>query len=260
MVESRVKTLVVDDEPLARALLVDLLKRDKDIEVIGECGNGTDALKAIRKMNPDIVFLDVQMPEMNGLAVLEKLQDQPIPIIVFVTAYDQYAIRAFDFHAVDYLLKPFSRPRFEKALGRAKEQAYARFPNDDLARQQISSLLDIYKSQSASIKRLFLKEKGRIVLLEPEQIDWVESDDKYVRIHSSNKSYLIRQTLNSLERELDPHLFARIHRSNIVNLTRVKELKPFFNGEYILVLSDGKKLMLSRNYKTRFFEQLGKVG
>lgn len=258
MPENLIKVLIVDDEPLARALIVELLKDFKEFQIIGECSNGKEAIQAIKENPPDLVFLDVQMPEMDGLTVLEEINDETLPAIIFVTAYDQYAIRAFDFHAIDYLLKPFSRARFEKALAHAKERILLT-SGDDLPQQQISSLLENYKNKPAHLKKLFLKDKGKIVLLEPEKVDWIEADDKYVQFHTSEKSYLIRQTLSALEAELDPQLFARIHRSMIVNLTRVEELHPMFNGEYMLVLTNKKKLTLSRNYKNRFFERYGKT-
>jgi two-component system LytT family response regulator len=258
MINNSIKVLVVDDEPLARILIIELLKDFPEFQLIGECSNGTEALKAVKENLPDLVFLDVQMPEMDGLTLLEKIQKEHLPEIIFVTAYDQFAIRAFDFHAVDYLLKPFSKERFEKALSRVKERL-SNHSTINLAHRQISSLLENYQNKSAPLKRLFIKDKGKIILLEPETIDWIEADDKYLRLHTaSGKSYLLRQTLNALEAELDAQAFARIHRSTIVNLARVRELNPLFNGEYVLILVNGTKLTLSRNYKNRFFEQFGK--
>jgi two-component system LytT family response regulator len=254
-----VKVLIVDDEPLARSLIIELLKGFEEFQIIGECSNGKEALKVIKRNSPDLVFLDVQMPEMDGFAVLKEIQDEALPAIVFVTAYDQYAIKAFDFHAVDYLLKPFSKSRFEKALLRAKERILEHSPSDDITRRQISSLLENYQNQAAPLKRLFLKDRGKIILLDPETINWIEADDKYIRLHTAEKKYLIRQTLNAVEAELNPHVFARIHRSYIVNLTRISELHPMFNGEYVLILGDGSKLTLSRNYRDRFFDKFGKL-
>lgn len=254
-----IKVLVVDDEPLARALIIELLKGFEEFQIIGECSNGKEAFKFIKRNSPDLVFLDVQMPEMDGFAVLEEIRDETLPTIIFVTAYDQYAIRAFDFHAVDYLLKPFSQTRFEKALLHAKERILEHPPSDDITRRQISSLLENYQNKAAPLKRLFLKDQGKIVLLDPETINWIEADDKYVRFHTSEKKYLIRQTLNAVEAELDPQVFARVHRSYIVNLTRISELHPMFNGEYVLILNNGTKLTLSRNYRERFFDKFGKL-
>lgn len=253
-----IKVLIVDDEPLARTLIIELLKDFVEFQIIGECSNGKEAVRSIKENSPDLVFLDVQMPVMDGFAVLEEIRDETLPAIIFVTAYDQYAIRAFDFHAVDYLLKPFSRSRFQNALSRAGERIL-RKSSDDVTKRQFSSLLENYQSKPAHLKRLFLKDKGKIVLLEPEKVDWVEADDKYVRLHTAEKSYLIRQTLNALEAELDPQIFTRIHRSTIVNLSRVREIHPLFNDEYVLILTDGTKLTLSRNYRTRFYERFGKT-
>lgn len=254
-----IKVLVVDDEPLARALIIELLKGFEGFQVIGECSNGKEAVKFIKRNSPNLIFLDVQMPEMDGFAVLREIRDETMPAIVFVTAYDQYAIRAFDFHAVDYLLKPFSHPRFEKALLRAKERVLEHSPDNDITHRQISSLLENYRNKAAPLKRLFLKDRGKIVLLDPETINWIEADDKYIRLHTAEKKYLIRQTLNAVEAELDPQVFARVHRSYIVNLTRISELHPMFNGEYVLILDDGTKLTLSRNYRDRFFDKFGKL-
>ena len=257
--ENKITVLIVDDEPLARALIVELLKKFPEFEIVGECSDGKGALKALKRKSPDLIFLDVQMPGIDGLSLLEELNDAALPAIIFVTAYDQYAIRAFDFHAVDYLLKPFSQSRFEKALLRAKERLLERPQSDDIARRQISSLLENYQNKAAPLKRLFLKDQGKIVLLDPETINWIEADDKYVRFHTSEKKYLIRQTLNAVEAELDPQVFARVHRSYIVNLTRISELHPMFNGEYVLILNNGTKLTLSRNYRERFFDKFGKL-
>lgn len=256
--ENVIKVVIVDDEPLARALIVELLKKFPEFQIVEECSDGREAIKALKRKSPDLIFLDVNMPGIDGLTFLEALNDTALPAIIFVTAYDQYAIRAFDFHAVDYLLKPFSQARFEKALFRAKERLSEHPADDDTTRRQISSLLESYQNQTAPLKRLFLKDRGKIVLLDPASINWIEADDKYIRFHTSDRKYLIRQTLNAVEAELDPHVFARIHRSSIVNLTRILELHPLFNGEYVLILADGTKLTLSRNYRDRFFDKFGK--
>jgi len=258
MTKSPIKVLIADDEPLARELIAELLKDFNGYKIIGECSNGREAIQAIRNKLPDLIFLDVQMPQMDGLSVIDNIQSSHFPAIIFVTAYDQYAIRAFDFHAVDYLLKPFSKERFQKALQHAEERILNTLPVQN-AQLQISSLVESYQNKPPQLKRMFLKDRGKIILVEPETIDWIEADDKYVRLHIGDKSYLTRQTLNALEAELDSRIFSRIHRSNIVNLIRVSEMHPLFNGEYILILSDGTKLTLSRNYRNRFFEQFGRT-
>lgn len=257
MNKEKIKVLIADDEPLARALIAELLKDHRRFEVVGECADGFQAVEKIQKLRPDLLFLDVQMPGLDGLTVLEKLENNLPPAVIFVTAYDQYAIQAFDFHAIDYLLKPYSRARFEEALIYAEQRITGNSQTE--MNTQISAPLAAHKNKSAPLKRIFVKEKEKIVLLEPEKIDFLEADDKYVRINVAARSYLVRQTLNSFELELDPQLFVRIHRSSIVNLTRVVELHPMFNGEYLLSLQTGKKLTLSRNYKNRFFEKFGKV-
>ena len=255
---NKIKVLIVDDEPFARAFIMELLKKFPQFQIIGECSDGVQATKAIEKNSPDLVFLDVQMPGMDGLSVLEQLKDTDLPVIIFVTAYDQYAIRAFDFHAVDYLLKPFSLPRFEKAVLRAQTRILEHAPSDDISQRQISSLIENYQNKTVPLKRLFLKDGEKIILLNPEAINWVEADDKYVRFHTSEKKYFIRQTLNAVEAELDPKIFTRIHRSYIVNLTCILELHPMFNGDYVLIVGNGTKLPLSRNYRDSFFDKFSK--
>lgn len=258
MTNNPIKVLVIDDESLARDLVIEFLKEFEEFQLIGECSDGLEAVKSIERLRPDLIFLDVQMPVLNGLEVLEQINSKYLPEIIFVTAYDNYAIRAFDFHAIDYLLKPLSRSRFRKSLLHAKERLSKQ--NDSLqTTQQFSSLLENYKNKPPHLQRIFVKDNGKITLLEPETIDWIEADDKYLHLHTAKKTYLIRQTLNSLEAELNSNTFLRIHRSTIVNLMKVKEIHPLFNGEYVLTLHDGVKLTLSRNYKNRFFERFGKT-
>lgn len=258
MTNNPIKVLVIDDESLARDLVIEFLKEFEEFELIGECSDGLEAIKSIEKLRPDLIFLDVQMPILNGLEVLEEINTKYLPEIIFVTAYDNYAIRAFDFHAIDYLLKPFSRARFRKALFHAKERITQQNGASE-SKRQLNSLLENHKNKPPHLQRIFVKDNGKIILLEPETIDWVEADDKYLHLHTVKKTHLIRQTLNSLEAELNPEIFLRIHRSTIVNLAKVKEIHPLFNGEYVVILHDGTKLTLSRNYKNRFFEHFGKV-
>lgn len=258
MTNNPIKVLVIDDESLARDLIIELLKDYDDFQVMGECSNGLEAIKSIRKLQPELIFLDVQMPVLNGLEVLEAIKDEFLPEIIFVTAFDQYAIRAFDFHAIDYLLKPFSHSRFRKAVLHAKTRILNQ-QNSLVNKQQVSSLLENHKNKPPHLQRIFVKDNGKIILLEPEKVDWIEADDKYLHLHTKQKTYLIRQTLNSIEAELDSNIFLRIHRSTIINLTRVKEIHPLFNNEYVLILEDKTKLTLSRNYKNRFFERFGKT-
>lgn len=258
MTNEPIKVLVIDDESLARDLIIELLKEFDGFELIGECADGLEAVKTIEKQHPDLIFLDIQMPVLNGLEVLEEIKDEYLPEIIFVTAFDNYAIRAFDFHAIDYLLKPFSRSRFRKAILHAKERI-ERQNGASESKQQINSLLETHKTRPPHLQRIFVKDNGKIILLEPQTINWIEADDKYLQLHTKQKTYLVRQTMNSIEAELDSNIFLRIHRSTIVNLTRVREIHPLFNNEYVLILEDKTKLTLSRNYKNRFFERFGKT-
>jgi len=251
-----IRALIVDDEALARRFIRRMLKDDRDFEIIGECNNGKETVAMIREQNPDVVFLDVQMPEMNGLAVLESIGIERLPEIIFTTAYEQYAVRAFELHALDYLLKPFDQARFKDAIKYAKE----RFRSDrrDDGRMQISALLENIKNKPRYLERLVIKAGGRITFLPTNEINWIEADDKYVHLHTSKARPMVRQTLSAMEEQLDPSKFRRVHRSTIVNIERIAELQPLFSGEYSILLHDGTKLTLSRNYKDKLFDLLGK--
>ena len=256
MKTAKIKALIADDEPLARKLIRRMLKDDREVEIVGECGNGREAVAMIKKENPDIVFLDVQMPEMDGFAVLETVGLERLPAIVFTTAYEQYAIRAFELHALDYLLKPFDQSRFRDAMKHAKERLHQRQHED--GRLQIGALLENLKSQTQYLDRIIIKADGRITFLSTRDIDWIEADDKYVHLHTGKTARMVRQTLSGMETQLDPQKFLRIHRSAIVNIERIKELQPLFNGEQAVILHDGTRLTLTRNYKDNLFELLGK--
>src|ERR1044071_4738907 len=232
-----IRALIVDDEALARKFIRRMLKDDRDFEIIGECGNGKEAVAMIRKENPDIVFLDVQMPEMDGFAVLESIGIERLPEIIFATAYEQYAIRAFELHALDYLLKPFDQARFKDAIKHAKERVRSERQND--GRMQISALLESIKNKPQYLERLVIKAGGRITFLSTDEINWIEADDKYVHLHTTKGSPMVRQTLSVMETQLDPKKFRRIHRSTIVNVERIKELQPLFSGEHSILLEDG---------------------
>ena len=239
---TKIRVLVVDDEPLARSNLNVLLRRDSEIEVIGECASGHDALAEIRSTKPDLVFLDVQMPECDGFDVLEMLgSDQPTAI-VFVTAYEQYALRAFEAGALDYLLKPFDNPRFERALARAKER--------------VLHGKDVHKK----VERLAIKNAGEVSFVKISDIDWIEAADYYVCLHVGPKSHLLRRSMTDLERELDQNIFCRTHRSSIVNLDRVKSLKLGEDGEHEVLLENGTNLRLSRRYRKELQSRLGVRG
>ena len=251
-----IRALIVDDEALARKFIRRMLKDDRDFEVIGECSNGKETAATIRKERPDVVFLDVQMPEMDGFAVLESIGIEQLPEIIFTTAYEQYAIRAFELHALYYLLKPFDQARFKDAIKYAKERFRSERQND--GRTQISALLDNIKSKPRYLERLVIKAGGRITFLRTDEISWIEADDKYVHLHTGKTRPMVRQTLSAMEAQLDPARFRRVHRSAIVNVERIAELQPLFSGEYSILLQDGTKLTLSRNYRDKLFELLGK--
>ena len=248
----RIRTLIVDDETLARRNLRALLKTDSESEIVGEARSGPEAVRMIKSHSPALVFLDVQMPEMNGFEVLEQIAEDVLPAIVFVTAFDKYALQAFEVHALDYLLKPFDDARFEKALRQAKKQIEDR-EIGELSRRLLDLLDERAGPQAARAKaapylmRLMIKSAGRVTFLKTEDVDWIEADNYYAKLHTEKKSHLLRESLNDLEARLDPKQFARVHRSAIVNLDRVKELQTHFNGEQIVVLLDGTELKLSRS-------------
>lgn len=251
----RIRVLIIDDEPLARRKIRRMLARDPEVEILGDCANGREAIPAIDARNPDLVFLDVQMPEIDGFDVLESIPAAKIPLVIFVTAYDQYALRAFEVSAVDYLVKPFDRRRFEKALQRAKSRL-ATERGGDLNRQTLALLAEL-RAKSSHIERLVIKAGGRAFFLKTEEIDWIEAEGKYVRLHAGKESYLLREAIGGLEGQLDPKKFPRIHRSTIVNIDRVRELQPWFHNEYRVILKDGTELMLSRSCRKRLGELLG---
>ncbi len=250
----KIRALIVDDEPLARRRIRRMLAHHADVEIIGDSANGRDAILVIRDQAPDLVFLDVLMPEMDGFAVLEALSAEAMPLIIFVTAYDQYALRAFEVYALDYLLKPFDRQRFDKALQRAK----ARLVNErsDI-NQRALALLEELRAQTSHVERMVIKSGGRAFFLKTDEIDWVEAEGKYVRLHVGKESYLVREAISGLEAQLDPKKFLRIHRSTIVNIDRVRELQPWFHNEYRVILRDGTELMLSRSCRKKLGDLLG---
>jgi two-component system LytT family response regulator len=254
----KVRVLIVDDEPLARERVRQLLRDEEDIEVVGECEDGVSALSAIRELDPDLVFLDVQMPELDGFGLLSQLDAKRMPAIVFVTAHDQFALRAFEVHALDYLLKPFDQERFEAAVGRAR-QWLARRGSEEIDARLSSLLADLRGSATGRLQdRIAVKAGGRVILIKAEEIDWVEAADNYVSLHVGSASHLLRETMNSFEQRLPPERFLRISRSTIVNLDRVRELQPLFHGEYAVILNDGTRVSLSRSYRDRLSVLLGK--
>lgn len=254
----KIKALIVDDEPLARERLRTLLTSQEDVEVVGECENGREAVTAIEARKPDVVFLDVQMPELDGFQVLGELDPERRPYVVFVTAFDRFAVKAFEVHAIDYLLKPYDRERFLTALDAVRQRVRQQSPADSAAR--MTALLEELgglKPNTAGGDRLAIKTSGRVRLFRVDQVDWVEAADNYVNVHIGQESLLHRETLSSLEARLPAERFVRISRSSLVNIDRVKEIQPLFHGDHVLILHDGSKLTLSRNYRARLEHLLG---
>jgi two-component system LytT family response regulator len=252
-----IRVLIIDDEQLPRARIKALLGEDQEIEIIGECADGRKAVAAIKKHAPDLIFLDIQMPVLDGFEVLEAVGNQQMPTVIFVTAYDRYAIRAFEVHALDYLLKPFNRARFNEALHRAKSQIRAQ--QDGQVQRQLLSLLRDLKNGRKYLERLVVKSGGRVCFLRTEEIDWVDAVGNYVRLHVGKNSHLVRGTISALESKLDPDRFLRIHRSRIINVDRIKELNPWFKGEYVVTLKDGTEHKLSRGYREKLNRHLDRL-
>lgn len=253
---ARIKTIIVDDEPLARKTLRILLESDPDIELVAECSNGVEAVDAIHAMSPDLVFLDIQMPELDGFDVIAALDDGFAPVIVFVTAFDTYALKAFEVHAFDYLLKPFTDARFATALAQAKLEVEHRTVRG-LSDRLLALLADRERDRpSRNLTRVLVKSASRVTFLKVSEIDWIEAAGSYVQLHSGTKEHLLRESLNALEAKLDPDVFLRIHRSTIVNADRVKELRADAYGEYVVVLEDGTELKMSRARRERIQARL----
>ena len=253
----KIRTLIADDEPLARERLAGMLAAEPDVEVIGQCRDGEEAVKAIVEQTPDLVFLDIQMPQLNGFEVIDAVGGERMPLVIFVTAHDQHALRAFQVRALDYLLKPFDRDRFRDALQRARKQVEHE-DSGDIGRRLLALVKDMRRDQPRS-ERLVVKSGGRLFFLRADEIDWVEAAGNYVRLHVGSTSYLLRETMNAIEGRLDPEKFFRIHRCRIVNMERIQELQPWLNGEYAVLLRTGTRLTLSRGYREKLQERL-KVG
>jgi two-component system, LytTR family, response regulator len=251
-----IRAIIVDDEPLGRARIRDLLAEEEDVEVVTECETGTEAVRAIEQHRPDLVFLDIQMPELDGFGAIEALGAGPMPAIIFVTAYDQFALKAFDAHALDYLLKPFDDARFRQALDRSRALLRQRREGDLEARMH--SLLATLGRRGKHLDRIVVRSGLRSVFVATAEIDWIEADGKYVRLHVKDRSYLHRDSLTRLEAVLDPELFTRIHRSIVVNSSRIREVESLFQGEYAVVLKDGTKLTSGRSYRRTIQALLGK--
>jgi two-component system LytT family response regulator len=241
-----VRAVIVDDEPLARKSIRLLLERDGDVAIAGEC-SGVDAVEIIGRERPDILFLDVQMPDVDGFEVLDGIDSESMPVVIFVTAYDRYALRAFEVHALDYLLKPFDDTRFAGALARAKEQVRARGRGE-----KDNRVAEFLHSRSVYAQRFLVRVRERSIVVNAADIDWIEAADYYVTLHAGGKSYLVREPIASLAKTLDPDRFVRVHRSAIVNIERVREVHPLFRGDRSLMLADGTRVKLSRSRREEF--------
>jgi len=251
-----IRVLIVDDEPPARERIRALLADEPDIAVLGECESGIAAVGMIRNLDPDLVFLDVQMPGLDGFGVVAELGGA-LPVLVFVTAYDAYAVRAFEVHALDYLLKPFDRERFRETLDRARAALTERVRPGQSA--GLAAPITEADPGRTPLRRLLAKRDGRLVVLKAAEIDWIESSANYASLHVGKETYLVRETMQSIEGRLDPAQFLRIHRSTIVNLDRVQEIEPYFHGDYIVRLADGQRLTLSRTYRDRLQKHFGRL-
>jgi two-component system LytT family response regulator len=255
MIEAQapVRTLIIEDEPHARHYLRELLADEPEVAIVGEASNGSEGAELIRKVSPDLVFLDIQMPDLNGFDVIAKIGVEKMPAFVFVTAYSEFALRAFEVEAVDYLCKPFDRDRLSVSVERATRRL--QLHNTKSAENGLGALPD---KTDPWLSRIPIKEKNGIVFVPVDGILWIEAADKYVELHTADRTYLARQTIQSLEESLDPKQFVRIHRSTIVRKSAVRGLHPLFHGDYLVRLNNGTELMLSRNFRESFFTQISR--
>jgi two-component system, LytTR family, response regulator len=260
-----IRTLIIDDEPLARRNLLIRLRGIPDFEIVGECATGSDAVAAVRELHPDLLFLDIRMPDMDGFGVLERIDPEILPVVVFVTAYDRFALEAFRVHALDYLLKPFEDERFAETLDACRQRVsemrrlVTETTGDDPSPSPVAAS---FPKQDAGrtnpyLDRLVIKGGGRVFFMRIASVDWVEAYGNYVSIHSGEKTWLLRRTMHEMEEGLDPRLFCRISRSAIVNLDRIKELEPATRGEHLVRLITGRELKLTRGYRQKLEELLG---
>lgn len=244
---ARVRAVIVDDEPLPRERIATLLAAHPEVEIVAECGDGAEAVRVVAELRPDLLFLDIQMPELDGFEVLEALEGDRLPAVIFVTAFDEYAVRAFEVSAIDYLLKPIDPVRFEQALGRAMQ----RMTVSPDASGALLAFLSRWRAERGFAARFVVRSGGKLIFVRPQDVDWIDAAGNYVRLHSAGRQHLIRETMKSIEARLDPELFVRVHRSAIVNIDRVVSLEPYFHGEYVVVMRDGSKLTSSRSHSAR---------
>ncbi len=249
-----IRVLLSDDEALARERLRSLLEEEPDLEIVAECGDGKSAIATIQRERPDLVFLDIQMPEVDGFGVVQELRDV-MPLTIFVTAYDRYAMKAFEVHALDYLLKPVGKERLAEAVARARRQL--QHPPDGSFQRRVLEMLADMEARQQTPERIVIKADGEIVCLKPNEIDWAESAGNYVCLHVGGATHILRETITALESRLGPRQFMRVHRSTLVNVDRIKTLKPSLYGDYSILLRDGTKLTLSRGFRESVLKRLG---
>lgn len=245
---TQIRTLIVDDEPLARKRIRRFLAGEPGIEIVGECGSGREAIEQISALNPDLVFLDIHMPEVDGFKVIRHIPRQKMPLVIFITAHDQHAIEAFEVHALDYLLKPFSQERFKITLARARE----RLADTGASTASLAAFAKQFSSGKNYLDRFIVKASSRVFFVKAADVDYLESAGNYVLLHVENKTHIVRETMSALEAGLDPKHFQRISRSLIVNVERIKELQPMGKGEYVVLLTNGKQLSMSRGIRELF--------
>jgi two-component system, LytTR family, response regulator len=250
---NRIKTLIIDDEPLARSRIRELLVEDDEISIIGECSDGDEAVISIFRLKPDLVFLDVQMPERDGFEVVSTVGAENMPVVIFVTAFDRYALQAFEVYALDYLLKPFDDSRFFQTLERAKKQIRqtAQAEHDGGYKDLITAMIERVKPFQGFLQKVLVKSRDRLTFLETNEIEWISSEGNYVCFHIQKASYMLRETISNLEKQLNPAQFLRINRSTIININQVKELHQMFHGDYKVILNDNTQFTLSRRFRDR---------
>jgi two-component system LytT family response regulator len=253
--DAKIRAVISDDEALSRVRIRNLLKHHPEVEVIAECADGLQTVDAVIKNKPDLLFLDIQMPGLTGFQALKKLQPNQMPLVIFVSAYDQYTLKAFEVHALDYILKPFKRKRFEESLTWAKMQL-SQNSSENITMRALSILDELERTKNY-VDRFAVKTNGRVSLIRAEEVDWIQAEDNYIRIHQRKESFLIRYKIGSIEEKLNPRQFIRIHRGAIVNIDRIQELQQVFHRDYQVILQDGTKLPLGRNYRQKLREVLG---
>ena len=256
---SPVRALIVDDEPLARAHLKSLLRERGDVDVIGECGDGRSAIDQIRRLTPDLVLLDIQMPELDGLEVIREVGPNEMPAVVFVTAYDEHALAAFEVHAFDYILKPVSRQRFTHAIDRVVGLIRTESGEQHATDRPLAALIEAMRSERTALDRIAVKSDGRVLFIRVGEIDWIEADDDLVRIHAGKAVHPHRSTLTHLEERLPASKFLRVHRSTLVNVDRIREIQPWFQGDWVLILTDGTRLHSGKSYRSKVREYIERL-